>query len=95
VVSDEVKTVRNDEKSRYEGWVDGQVVTVVDFFREGSVLSVTHTGTEPPYRGQEFAATVTRAALEDIRQRSEQVRPYCPFTLSYLDSHPEFADLRV
>jgi predicted GNAT family acetyltransferase len=95
VVSDEVKTVRNDEKSRYEGWLDGRLVTVVEFVRDGPVLTVTHTGTEPPFRGQELAATVTRAALEDIRQRSEQVRPYCPFTLGYLDDHPEFADLRV
>ena len=94
-MSDEIETVRNDEKSRYEGWLDGEVVTVLDFVRDGSVLAVTHTGTDPAFRGRSLATTVTRAALEDIRERSEQVQAYCPFAARYLDTHPEFADLRV
>lgn len=94
-MSTEVETVRNEDESRYEGRVDGAVVTVLDFVRDGSVLSLTHTETDPDHRGRGLAGAVTRAALTDIRGRGERVVPYCPFAVDFLDAHPEFADLRA
>ena len=94
-MTQDIKTVRNEDDSRYEGRVDGVVVTVLDFVRDGSVLKLTHTGTDPDHRGQGLAGAVTRAALADIRRRGEQVVPYCPFAVDFLDHHPEFADLRA
>ena len=47
------------------------------------------------WRGQGLAGKVTTAALEDIRANGWRVHPICPFTVSFLDSHPEYADLRV
>ena len=32
---------------------------------------------------------------EDIRANGWRVHPICPYTVSFLDSHPEYADLRV
>ena len=90
-----VRTSRDDERSRYEGALDGEVVTVLDFVREGAVLTLTHTGTEPAFRGQGLASAVTEAALADIRNRGEKVRPSCPFAAAFLRDHPEFADLRA
>jgi predicted GNAT family acetyltransferase len=86
---------RNDERSRYEGRLDGVLVTVIDFVREGNVLEVTHTGTRIRYRGRGFASQVTQQALEDVRALGWQVQPRCPFTVAYLDAHPQYADLRV
>ena len=86
---------RNDERSRYEGRLDGVLVTVIDFDRHENVLEVTHTGTRIRFRGRGFAGQVTEQALEDIRTQGWQVRPVCPFTVSYLDAHPEYAELRV
>ena len=92
----EVITVsRNDERSRYEGRLDGVLVTVIDFDRQEDILEVTHTGTRIRFRGRGFAGQVTQQALEDIRTQGWQVRPVCPFTVSYLDAHPEYAELRV
>ena len=90
----QVETVRNDDESRYEGWLDGAVVSVLDFVRNGSVLSLTHTNTDPDHRGRGLAGALTRAALNDIRGRGERVVPHCPFAVDFLDTHPEFADLR-
>ena len=86
---------RNDERSRYEGRLDGLLVTVIDFIREGNVLEVTHTVTRMRFRGRGFAGQATQQALEDIRAQGWRARPVCPFTVSYLDAHPEYADLRV
>lgn len=94
-VSSEVETVRNEDESRYEGRMDDTVVTVLDFVRDGSVLGLTHTGTDPDHRGRGLAGAVTRAALTDIRRRGERVVPHCPFAADFLDAHPEFADLRA
>ena len=94
-MSDQVETVRNDDESRYEGRLAGRVVSTLDFVRDGTVLTIVHTGTDPAYQGRGLASTVTQAALEDVRRRGERVRPACGFAVSYLDAHEEFADLRV
>ena len=38
-MSTDVQTVRDDERSRYEGLLDGEVVTVLAFVRRGDVLT--------------------------------------------------------
>src|SRR3712207_2563694 len=90
-----LEVVRNDERSRYEGHLDGELTTVIDFRRDGDVLTVTHTGTEPRWRGRGLAGETTRLALEDVRQQGLRVQPVCPFTADYLDTHPEVADPRA
>jgi predicted GNAT family acetyltransferase len=94
-MSADVQTTRDDERSCYEGRVDGEVVTVLAFVRHGDVLDLTHTATEPTFRNRGLAGAVTRDALEDVRRRGEKVHPSCPFAVAFLDDHPEYADLRV
>ena len=90
-----VDVVRNDERSRYEGRVGDELTTVLDFHRRGDVLAITHTGTEPHWRGRGLAGETTRLALDDARAAGLRVQPYCPFTVSYFDAHPEVDDLRA
>lgn len=91
----ELQVTRNDDLSRYEGRLDGELTTVIDFRRRGDVLVVTHTGTEPAFRGRGLAGAATALALEDVRARGLRVEPLCPFTVDYFDAHPEVADLRA
>jgi predicted GNAT family acetyltransferase len=86
---------RNDEQSRYEGRRDGELVTIIDFLRDGHVLEVTHTFTRIGFRGRGLASQVTSQALDDVRAQGWQVRPRCPFTIDFLDEHPEYAGLRA
>jgi predicted GNAT family acetyltransferase len=94
-MSTDLETVREDSASRYEGSLDGEVVTVLAFVRDGDVLDLTHTATEPEFRERGLASALTRAALDDVRARGEKVHPSCPFAVTFLDDHPEYADLRV
>lgn len=94
-MSNDVQTVRNDDRSRFEGRIGGELVTVLAFVRHGDVLDLTHTATEPEFRHRGLAGAVTRAALDDVRSRGEQVRPSCPFAVTFLAEHPEYADLRA
>lgn len=84
-----------EERSRYEGHLDGRLTTVVDVVRRGDVLAVTHTGTEPEFRGRGLAGQTTEQVLADVRARGLKVEPLCPFTEHYLDTHPEVVDLRA
>lgn len=68
---------------------------MIDFHRDGDVLVVTHTGTEPQWRGRGLAGETTRHALLDIREAGWRVRAVCPFTADYLDSHAEVRDLQA
>lgn len=84
---------RNDERSRYEGRHDGELISLVDYVLRGDTMIVIHTGTEHRWRGQGLAAQVTQAALDDARARGLQVVPRCPFTADFIASHPDYADL--
>lgn len=85
---------RHDQLSRYEARWGSDLVTVIDFVLDGGLMTITHTSTDPQWRGHGFAAQATQAALEDIRAVGRLVRPACPFTADFMDAHPEFADLR-
>ena len=85
---------RNDTLSRYEGRAGDQLVTVINFVRTGDVVDIRHTRTRTRWRGQGLAGKVTQAALADIRAEGWKVQATCPFTVDYLHSHPEYADLR-
>jgi trans-aconitate 2-methyltransferase len=89
----EVSVVRNDSASRFEGRIGDELVGVVDYHLSGSTVVITHTGTEPRWRGRGIAAVLTRAALDDAATRGQHVRPVCPYTASYIDQHPQYRDL--
>jgi uncharacterized protein len=86
---------RNDELSRYEGRVNGELVTVINYVRRSDVLDITHTRTRMRWRGRGLAGKVTTAALEDVRSQGWRVHPICAFTHSFLDAHPEYRDIRA
>jgi predicted GNAT family acetyltransferase len=86
---------RHDQLSRYEGRLGAELVSVIDFQLQGATHVVTHTETDPQWQGSGYAAETTRAMLEDVRARGGKVEAICPFTKDFLDSHPEYADLRA
>jgi len=83
----------DETASRFEGRLGAELVGVVDFLRRGSTIVITHTGTEPQWRGRGFAAVLTRSALDHARAHGLKVSPVCPYTASYIDEHPEYQDL--
>ena len=89
----EVRVTRDDTRSRYEGRIGDTLVAVADFHLLGNAVVITHTGTEPEWRGQGVAGQLTRQALDDIRASGRRVQPVCPYTQHYIEEHPAYADL--
>lgn len=84
---------RNDERSRYELVVDGDVVGIADFEVDGSVLVLPHTEIDRSRRGQGLGAVLVGGLLDDVRARGERVVPTCWYVREYIDLHPETVDL--
>jgi len=90
-----VEITRNEEQSRYELRVDGELVGVADYVAEPGRVVFPHTEINPSYRGRGYGERLVHAALEDVRKTGTRVVPRCWFVADYIGLHPEFADLLV
>ena len=57
------------------------------------MITLVHTEVRDEFEGQGHAATLARGALDDARSRGLRVVPSCPYIASYVEKHPEYADL--
>jgi predicted GNAT family acetyltransferase len=88
-----VTVVRNDELSRYDILVDDHVVGHADYHVDGDRQVFVHTEIDRAHRGQDLAAQLVRAALDDARENGMQVVPRCPYVAEFIQEHPDYADL--
>lgn len=89
----EIEIRNNEDRRRYELSADGQVVSIADYHVDGPRVVFPHTVTTPAMRGQGFAERLVAAALDDVRASGRTVVPACWFVASFIDEHPEYADL--
>ena len=80
-------------RSRYLGLLDGQVICSLDYADDGSVVSMTRTFTNPPFRGRGHAAEITAHAVQEAEAAGRLVRPMCWYVAQWFDEHPDRAHL--
>jgi predicted GNAT family acetyltransferase len=83
----------NPERSRYELFIDGEVVGIADYSLEGDVAVFPHTEIEARLRGQGLGAVLVRGALDDARARGFTVVPQCWYVAQFIEQHPTYRDL--
>jgi uncharacterized protein len=89
-------TVRdNPEQHRFEVLVDGRVGAFAQYRLREGVVVVTHTETDPEFRGRGLASTLAQQTLDQLRERGDRIMPLCPFFAKYLSQHHEYDDLVV
>ena len=81
------------ERDRYELTVDGEVLGAAFYQRGDGVVVFTHTEVDDDHEGEGLGSTLVSEALDDVRRRDLRVVPRCPFVSSYIERHPEYADL--
>jgi predicted GNAT family acetyltransferase len=84
---------RNDERSRYELLIDGELVGIADYHERGNTVIVPHTEIERSRRGQGLGAVLVRHVLDDLRGSGRSVVPACWYVAQFIDEHPEYQDL--
>lgn len=86
--------VRNEERSRYELLVDGEVVGFAEYRpRAGAHVVFPHTVIDAGRRGQGLGAVLVRGALDDVRARGGTVEPLCWYVAQFIDENPEYQPL--
>jgi uncharacterized protein len=80
-------------EGRYEAQLDGQIVGVAEYELSDDLMILIHTNVEPTHQDQGIGGALARFIVNDARRRGLRVRPVCPFMGSWLDRHPDYADL--
>lgn len=81
------------ERHRYELRTADELIGIVAYQLADDVITLIHTEVGSAHSGHGYAATLARGALDDARSRGLRVVPSCPYVASYLEKHPEYADL--
>ena len=89
----DVEVADNPDKARFEIVADGELAGFLQYHLRDGVIAFTHTQTDDRFRGHGLASQLVRAALDAARARQLAVLPYCPFVRSWLEQHPDYADL--
>ena len=81
------------ERHRWEAHETGALAGFADYRAEDGRVVFTHTVVEPAFEGRGVGSALVRTALDDARARGLRVVPRCPFFRSWIESHPDYADL--
>lgn len=82
----------NSARHRFELDAEGHVA-FSQYKRTGGVIDIMHTEVPPALNGKGIGSRLVRGLLDLARAEGAKVRPLCPFVRSYIDKHPEYADL--
>jgi predicted GNAT family acetyltransferase len=88
-----MKVTNNPQRSRYEIIVDGEPAGILEYRETDTAVILPHTEIAPSMRGRGLAATLVRAALNDLRRQNKPVVARCWFVAQFIDDHPEYRDL--
>ena len=83
----------NQERHRFELHVAGELAAFSEYNLLKNGLLFTHTEVLPAFEGRGVGSAIARHALDEVRRRSTQVIPVCPFIAGFLRKHGEYHDL--
>ena len=89
----DVQVTDNSEAGRYEAHVNGELAGYIVYRDQPGGIVLVHTEVLEQFEGQGVGGRLVAGALDDIRERGLTVTPLCRFAASYIDRHPEYADL--
>ena len=82
----------NIARQRFELDVEGHVA-FSEYKRNGNVFIITHTEVPRVLNGKGIGSALVRGLLALVRVEGAKIRPLCPFVRTYVEKHPEYADL--
>jgi len=83
----------NPAESRYEAEVDGEFAGFAAYQLNDKLIAFTHTEVLPAFEGKGVGGAIARFAMDDVRARHLRAVPICPFVKTWLQRHPDYADV--
>jgi predicted GNAT family acetyltransferase len=84
--------INNPHGQRFETTMDGHVA-VLNYKQDGRSITFLHTEVPQQLAGRGVGSALAKTGLKYAREQGLQVIPKCEFMASYIEKHPEFADL--
>ena len=84
--------IDNRAQHRFEWDVDGHLATE-HYKREAGVIALQHTEVPPELGGRGIGSKLVKGVLDQVRREGLKVIPQCDFVKSWIDKHPDYADL--
>ena len=90
----DVVTSHNPDKQRYEAHIDGELAGLITYRESVGLVNLNHTEVDDKFEGQGVGSALARFALDDVRSdNTHRVLVTCPFITSWIEKHPDYADL--
>jgi predicted GNAT family acetyltransferase len=89
----DITVADNADAERYEISVEGELAGFTQYRRRPELIAFVHTEVDPRFEGRGLAGKLISAALDEARVGGVAVLPFCPFVNTYIERHPEYADL--
>jgi predicted GNAT family acetyltransferase len=70
-----------------------QGTAIVTYRLAGDVITLDHTEVPKAMEGRGVGSQLARGVFDDIRARGLKAKALCPFLRTWLERHPEYADL--
>ncbi|MGI5149060.1 GNAT family N-acetyltransferase [Plantactinospora sp. CA-294935] len=83
----------NPARRRFEILVDDALAGFIGYRVESGTMVLVHTEVDKQFEGKGVGSALARGTLDQLRDRGERVRVTCPFLLSFLERHPEYASV--
>jgi predicted GNAT family acetyltransferase len=90
---DDITFFNNQDRHQFELRRGGAVAARAEYKQQPGAIVFTHTEVLPAFEGKGLASKLAKLALEDVRKRGLKAVPRCEFIASYIERHPEYADL--
>lgn len=90
---DDLRVIDNEASTQYELWVGEELAGTILYRASEEAVALVHTEIAPDFEGQGLGSKLVAGALDDLRARGLRVIPICRFVRSYLERHPEHAEL--
>ncbi len=90
---DHLDVTDNPQLRRFEAHLDGRLAGFAAYERVDGRVVFTHTEVDDAFAGRGVGGALADGALAAVRAEGAKAVPLCPFVSSYIDRHPELADL--
>jgi hypothetical protein len=81
------------EANRFEARMDGVLAGHAEYILTDELVVFSHTEVNPAFEGKGVGSALVRHSLDDARRRGLAVLPVCPFYKSWIEGHPDYADV--
>jgi predicted GNAT family acetyltransferase len=82
----------DEAAGRFQAVVEGHYC-VLDFTRQGEIVSMNHVGVPDAVGGRGIAGQLTRHALDWAARKDLKVRARCPYVAAWIERHPDYRRL--